>query len=317
VKLLHHPDFRDVLVTAAEEYGVPEQFVEKDYYVTEALRIVASHFPDQVVFKGGTSLSKGWGLIDRFSEDVDLFLNPERFTPALSKRGVDRQMKALRDAIDAHPGLQLLPGESHTLKSLGREDYFEYESVLGEPRLIRPAVKVEPGVQSGDHPVEVVRLTSYAARLLSERGLGDIADDLEPFAMTLLHYRRTFVEKLFTIHGKVERLKMDGSPVGRDTRHYADLHVLARLPNVREMLRTPEYEEIRRDYDEKSRAYFLRSYRPPQNLSFSDSEALFPAGDLRRELGRDYERECRVLFYGPYPSFDEALAGFEEIRRWL
>jgi len=139
---------------------MPEEFVEKDYYVTEALRLAAEAFPDELVFKGGTSLSKGWGLIRRFSEDIDLFLDPGRFTPPLSKRGIDREMKRLRDAIGAHPALTHLPDESRTIKSLGREDYFAYASVPEGPRSIRPALKVEPGVQSGDHTVDQVKTAS-------------------------------------------------------------------------------------------------------------------------------------------------------------
>ena len=317
MKLFEHPDFRDVLVATAEQSGIPEQFVEKDYYVTEALRIVAAAYSQQVVFKGGTSLSKGWGLIERFSEDIDLFLNPQAFVPALSKRGIDREMKRFRDLIGAHPGLTLLPDESRTVKSLGREDYFGYASVFGPPRTIRPALKVEPGVQSGDHPLARVELTSYAGRFVRDHGLPDIADDAGPFTMTLLHYRRTFVEKLFTIHGKVERLLLEGIAVGRDARHYADLHALGRRADVREMLRTREYAEIRHDYDQKSRQFFPKSYRSPDGLGFSHSQALFPPDDLGRRLRRDYESQCRILFYGPYPTFDEVLAGFEELREWL
>lgn len=317
VRLFEHPDFRDVLVETAARFSMPEEFVEKDYYVTEALRLASEAFPDQLVFKGGTSLSKGWELIQRFSEDIDLFVDQRRFTPALSKRGIDREMKRLRDAIGTHPGLTHLPDESRTIKSLGREDYFAYASVLEGPRAIRAAVKVEPGVQSGDHPVEQVRIASYVSRLLTERGLVDLADDLAPFRMALLHYRRTFVEKLFTVHAKVERMQIDGTPVGRDARHYADLHVLGRLPDVRAMLRSPEYDEIKRDYDQISRRYFPKSHRPPQDLKFSQSQALFPTRDLRGEIGRDYERQCGILFYAPYPSFDDVLAGFEEMRVWL
>ena len=53
------PEFRDALIAAARVRGVSEQFVEKDYYVTEALRVVQRELPTQAVFKGGTSLSKG------------------------------------------------------------------------------------------------------------------------------------------------------------------------------------------------------------------------------------------------------------------
>jgi hypothetical protein len=82
-------------------------------------------------------------------------------------------------------------------------------------------------------------------------------------------------------------------------------------------LRTPEYDEIRRDYDEKSRVCFPGGYRRPTDLPFSHSEALFPIGDVRLASARDYESQCRLLFYGSYPTFEEVLVGFEELRDWL
>ena len=68
MRLFEHPEFEQVVVRAARHFHTSEQFVEKDYYVTEILRIVSHEFGGQTVFKGGTSLSKGWGLITRFSE---------------------------------------------------------------------------------------------------------------------------------------------------------------------------------------------------------------------------------------------------------
>ena len=82
MKLFESPDFYDAIVAATAHFqgsGLTEQLIEKDYYVTEALRVIATLYPTQVVFKGGTSLSKGWKLIDRFSEDLDLFLDPNAF----------------------------------------------------------------------------------------------------------------------------------------------------------------------------------------------------------------------------------------------
>lgn len=86
MKLFEHTDFEQAMLRAAERFAVSEQFVEKDYYVTEILRVVADQLGDRATFKGGTSLSKGWGLTTRFSEDIDLFVNPERFTPPAGKK---------------------------------------------------------------------------------------------------------------------------------------------------------------------------------------------------------------------------------------
>jgi predicted nucleotidyltransferase component of viral defense system len=74
VKLFEHPDFEQAVLRTVEHFaarGLRPAIVEKDYYVTETLRIIADAAGDKVIFKGGTSLAKGWNLIDRFSEDID------------------------------------------------------------------------------------------------------------------------------------------------------------------------------------------------------------------------------------------------------
>src|SRR5205085_2236244 len=103
-----------------------EAVIEKDYYVTEALRIIEQTAGDKVIFKGGTSLSKGWNLIQRFSEDVDIFLDPLAFSPPLGGKAIDRQLKNLRLAIEAHPALTFVGKESQTIGGFGRNDRFEY-----------------------------------------------------------------------------------------------------------------------------------------------------------------------------------------------
>ncbi len=147
-----------------------------------------------------------------------------------------------------------------------------------------------------------------------------MANDLVGFDMTLLHFRRTFVEKLFALHGKVVRLITEDHPIGRHARHYSDLYVLSDQSEVRAMLASDEYEEIRRDYDVTSRnsKYLARIYRPPEDLSFAESPALFPDGRIKDQLRRDYDEQCRMLFSGgDYPPFDQVLRRFEELRRLL
>ena len=103
MKLYEHKDFEQAVLQAAEHFraqGIRPALIEKDYYVTEALRIIAGAVGDKVIFKGGTSLSKGWNLIRRFSEDVDIFLDPRAFDPVLGKNGIDRELKRLRDAVE-------------------------------------------------------------------------------------------------------------------------------------------------------------------------------------------------------------------------
>ena len=89
--LNQHPDFRDLIIVTSAETGILPDLVEKDYWVTRVLRALArdSSLEKQIIFKGGTSLSKGWRLIDRFSEDVDLLTTGPGFSrpPAKAARG--------------------------------------------------------------------------------------------------------------------------------------------------------------------------------------------------------------------------------------
>ena len=108
VRLFEHPEFEQVMLRAAEEFKLSEQFIEKDYYVTEILRIVARTLGERAIFKGGTSLSKGWNLIDRFSEDIDLFVNPQSFKPPPGKNKMDTILKDLAQTVSGHRALTWL-----------------------------------------------------------------------------------------------------------------------------------------------------------------------------------------------------------------
>jgi len=155
LKLHEHPDFEQAVLRTSEHFrsrGLRPAIIEKDYYVTEALRIIARTAGDKVIFKGGTSLSKGWNLIQRFSEDIDIFLDPAAFKPALGKRGIDRELKKLRDAIGKHPALTFVEAESQTIGGFGRSDRFSYTQRFGGPGVVANAVLVEAGTASGREP---------------------------------------------------------------------------------------------------------------------------------------------------------------------
>jgi predicted nucleotidyltransferase component of viral defense system len=87
MRLFEHRDFEQAIIRAADHFrtqGLREALIEKDYYVTEALRIIEQAVGPRVIFKGGTSLSKGWGLIQRFSEDIE----PETRSRPVSRTSV-------------------------------------------------------------------------------------------------------------------------------------------------------------------------------------------------------------------------------------
>jgi Nucleotidyl transferase AbiEii toxin, Type IV TA system len=320
MRLFEHPDFQQAILQAAERFrsrGLRPAIIEKDYYVTEALRIIAATSGSKVIFKGGTSLSKGWNLIQRFSEDIDIFLDPIAFQPQLGKRGIDRELKKLRDAVGSHPALTFTESESQTIGGFGRNDRFSYEQHFGGTGEVANRVLVEAGAASGREPTAVVELRSFIGEFLEARSLSLGAEDEGPFSLRLLHFRRTFVEKMFAIHGKVEMFKIDHRPLGSYARHYYDLFQLASQPEVVDMLRSNEYEAIKADYDKISREHFARSYFYPDRMSFANSDALFPPTDLASMIGAEYEAQCRVLCYGSYPPWAEVQGRFSQLRQLL
>jgi hypothetical protein len=310
-RLCEREDFPALLEAAANRLGMNPAIVEKDYYVTEALRIIAERFGHLVLFKGGTSLSKGWKLIERFSEDIDLYVQPDHS----SSRATDRRLKEIVSAVARHPAL-IREEERKRSVSLGRTEYFLYSLKTGGLPSLDSAVMLEAGVQSGDYPVEERSLQSLLGELLDREGVASGAADQASFRMRLLHFRRTFVEKLFTLHDRVERLvRQQDAPLGSYARHYYDLHRLLLTEEVRRMLPTPEYGDIAADYRRLTREHYPKQALP-ERMELRDSPALFPPAELRTRLQSSFD-QCRRLCYGAFPSFDEVLAGLEEIREHL
>ena len=135
--------------------------------------------------------------------------------------------------------------------------------------------------------------------------------------MRLLHFRRTFVETMFAIHGKIEILKREGRELGGYARHYYDLFQLSQRPEVLAMLQSTEYTEIKTDYDRVSREHFPNSYYFPEGMRFSNSDALFPTGALAVMIADAYTKQCELLCFGAYPSWEEVAACFKEFRQHL
>lgn len=113
----------------------------------------------------------------------------------------------------AHPALTFVEKESQTIGGFGRNDHFSYTQHFGGTGEVANRVLLEAGTASGREPTTVVELSSYLGQFLKGRGMSLGAEDEAPFSLRLLHFRRTFVEKLFAIHAKVELLKRDGQPL--------------------------------------------------------------------------------------------------------
>ncbi len=312
--LFERSDFAELITAAGDENGIGNPgIVEKDYFVTEALRLIARDFGDVVIFKGGTSLSKGWKLINRFSEDIDLYVEPAESDEATLER-----FEQVAAVVASFPGFVEILGRKETKGASSWTEEFVYESKVDSIGRVRSVVLLEAGIQSADQPTESRQLSSLIGEMLDARKVESGTDDRLPFEMRLLHFRRTFVEKLFTLHSRVERAIAQGKELGRDARHYYDLAMLLDQPQTRAMLESEEFRVICGQYRDLTAKFYPGQVKLlPDGMDLSQSPALFPSDDLKRRLAGAYVREADTLCYGSHPGFDEILEGFEGIRTFL
>ena len=274
---------------------------------------------DKIIFKGGTSLAKGWNLIQRFSEDIDIFLDPLAFQPALGKNAIDRELKKLRDAVGAHPALTFVAAESQTIGGFGRNDRFSYTQRFGGAGEVANRVLLEAGTASGREPTAVVELRSYLRQFLEETG-----------TLPRRRRRRTVSDAPAAFPANLRRENVRHPRQGRDCSSATDSRsepmpgtttICFNWPRRTEVIAMLKSARIRRHQSrittQISREHFARSYFHPEGMSFAKSDALFPPAELAQVIGAEYEGQCKLLCYGPYPSWEEIQAKFKGIRDLL
>lgn len=218
--------FRDVILLTSQKLEVSEDIVEKDYYVTLILKKL-SQIDYPIVFKGGTSLSKAFNVIDRFSEDIDITFS-EHLGEARRKKLKYKILKPIADEL----GLVIRNFDSvESDKNLNHYDFY-YEPVAGDRVInaILPYVKLETSLMSYSFPTEERKLGNYILDALgADEKVLISAYDLQPFPMRVQSLNRTLIDKIFALcdyylQGKAHR----------NARHLYDIYKLADYVEVDE-----------------------------------------------------------------------------------
>lgn len=231
---LSAPDRRELLDSVVGVTGHPSQLFEKDIWVVQTLSVLfGSHFGADLVFKGGTSLSKAYRAIRRFSEDIDVTYDIRRFVPELvgdagkealppTRSQERRWTRIIRPRLVEWTREEALPtlaegmtadGWPAELRAEGDRVYVAYDPLFGDYGFVQPEVIVEFGARSTGEPREQRLVECDAARLLPEIRF----PAARPHVMLL---ERTFWEKATAIHVFCRRARHRGS---RLSRHWHDL----------------------------------------------------------------------------------------------
>jgi hypothetical protein len=305
IYLHENKDFSQLLRIIEEETNIMAGLVEKDYWIMHCLYGLKKQGYD-FQLKGGTSLSKGYGIIYRFSEDIDLHINPPKEL-RINENPNNSNLQNIQKKKDYYDTLSneiKIPGIIHVERDTVFDDRKRFNSGgirLYYKQTIDPVEGVKQGIllEAGYDtvaPNNPVLISSWAyERAKSTSGI-DIIDNR---AKDILCYdpRYTFVEKLQSISTKFRKEKNTGEVSTNYMRQYYDIYCLLGEENVVEFIGTEEYKI------HKKKRFPIEDFSIPvsENQAF-----LLGKHNLRKEFQKRYE-STKALYYKGQPTFEELL----------
>ena len=309
--------FRNLIVITATARGMRQSFVEKDYWVTWVLRNLAdSALAEQVVFKGGTSLSKAYGIIERFSEDVDLavILQPNQTDGARKKLIRDIHKTAAGDL----PEVEVLGSTSK--KGHNRLVHHRYQHLFIDPAPVTTEhILLEITAFGEPEPHSLRPLITYVGQQLLDQGQADIVQEygLAAFDFNVLSLERTFTEKIMAL----VRSSYEEDPAaetGRKVRHLYDLHQLASQPEIVDLLAGQGlFQQLAAVQRDDAAAGVTGPTREWKTKPLSSCWAYADEATNLQQLQQTYEEDLPRLVHGTLPPFAQVLHTMQEISSLL
>lgn len=292
--------FSDTIRAASQHMGIRDVFVEKDYWITLVLRQFSnSNYSEQMVFKGGTSLSKGYGLINRFSEDVDIaIINGQK------KSG--NEVKTIIRAVEKEMTAGLKEKQVEGVSSKGsrfRKSIFEYPSV--DFRNTSNTLIVEINSFANPFPFQRLKIESfiYGFLIQTENEMMAAQYDLFPFEINVLNKEQTLMEKLAALI----RFSFDANAresIASKIRHFYDLYYLMNDTDCAAFVQTASFKKQFEEILQHDRDIFDQPVGWSKN-KIHESPLITDFENIWKQLRDDYKRELSALAYTPIP--DERL----------
>ena len=287
--------FKDIIEQVAEDTGRAVAIIEKDYYVTMLLRLLSKKLSN-VVFKGGTSLSKGFKVINRFSEDIDITFD-EHIGEARRKKLKNNIIKGISEELN----LPILNWSETQSDRDYNAYYFSYESVVGlENDNMLSSVKLETALGSYAFPTEIIQIENYIGNFFKKRNRNDLIEQfmLDEFEMKLQSIDRTYIDKIFALcdyymQGKSKRY----------SRHLYDIYKLSEKISFGQSFVTL-YQEIR---EHRKKMKICPSAKDNVNISSLINE--FCENNFYKE---DYQTITNY-FSDDYVSYEDAIDQMKKI----
>lgn len=293
--------FREAIELTAQELEIYPEFIEKDYWICRILRNLSLHpAAENTVWKGGTSLSKAYGLIARFSSDVDFAILGEGLS--------QNQLKKLVAKIghESTAGMEELAMADTVKNNRFRKTYHAYKSVLDGANNDRSGVMsnqviVEINTYGNPYPYERKEIKPFITEMMERRNLHDlIAElDMKPFVLNVLDKRRTLCEKVVSLL----RFSFEDDPAAgliSKIRHFYDLYFLLEDEECRDYVAVDFGHNLAELIEHDKRAFD----RPPKwrETPVMNSPLIADFDAVWNRIKSAYQSELSILSYRPIPE---------------
>ncbi len=292
--------FQQAIRATAQQIKLKEIYIEKDYWVTYALYTIFHHeIGKQTIFKGGTALSKCYGLIERFSEDIDLVVLR---TPEESNNQLTNKIKKISKVVaDAMPEIKV---DGITQKmGMNRKTGHAYEKAFkGDYDQIRDVIIVEATWLGYYEPYGTQAISSYVYDMMLTTDQVAMAKEygLLPFEVQVLDTRRTICEKIMSL----VRFSYGENPIDdlqNKVRHTYDLHQLLQQVKFSAFFNSNEFDQMLLKVAQDDVSSFRNNnewlvHHPIESLMFADLENTW------NQMKGSYTNNFKHLVYGTFPN---------------
>ena len=309
MRLHQYPElFHETLRATADHLHIKLEFVEKDYWISLLLfRLFKSNYTDKIVFKGGTSLSKGFDLIERFSEDVDIAIINEEID---SGNQLKKIIRTIEKEITA--GLKEIITENVTSKgSRFRKSIFEYPSLQKKTSNNKIIVEINSFANPFPYQKLTIQPMVYDFLTQTENEKYAIEYNLVPFKLNVLNKEQTLMEKMVSLI-RVSFGENEIQAISEKIRHFYDLYYLVTDKETEQFLNLEsfksKFEEIlnhdRKMFDEPKG---WADYTLQESILVKDFSTVW------KQLKQKYQSELSALAYRPIPKEEEVAEVFTNL----
>ncbi len=295
--------FSELITQTSELLGIPEIYIEKDYWVTYVLHSLSEldeAMRDKVVFKGGTSLSKAHKLIERFSEDIDLAVIADGMNGSQTKR----LLKDLEQRLAGAPFVALPDHPQVSKGSEYRKSAHAYPQIKeGNFGDAANVIILELNTFAHPTPNSMMLVSTYIHDFLSEKKAESIIADyaLSPIKISVLDLERTLCEKISAI----ARASYEGAAeLQKKIRHFYDIYLLLQQAEMQAFVESSAFD-VMMDIVKKDDSDNMQFHKDWASKDLLDAPVFQETSATFTRLHAYYHRTFKMLVYGELPNLGE------------